>query len=356
MHTDAVEALGGVEDTLDEHPVQGEVAAQLILVEAELTLAQLGLPVGPVRAVDLPARQLTGELAFGGGVRGGRRGQVEEQVTGCTGGTCGLLGDDVIGVGAVAEQAGALRPQPHRFQQHRYVGIGATGLGGLIEARPTLRVRQHRLIGLHSRQFDGQHVAARAGLLAVGCGGVDTRLRQSRQLRRLIETHGELPRVGQQVAAELLGEHAQPLVEFGQTLFISLVQGRAASFELTEQPLVEADGLGVTGHVGLADEAVEIHVLVDRISVRRQPRHELGGDLIHLIGGISAVEIEEPGRHPVQHLPGDLQRLDGAGPGGFILGQDRRDLGVVLRQGGIEGRQDVLQTDGRKIRQLIGQR
>ena len=159
LHRDAVEQVRGVKNAVGEHLLEREVLAQLRLVDAELLLAALGLPVRPVRAAELLAGQFAGEFALGLGVRGRRRRQVGDELARCRGGAGGLLRDDVVGVRVKAEQPRTLLAQTNRLQHDARVGVLAAGTGGVEKLVARGRFLELRLQRLGGGQLDRHHVA-----------------------------------------------------------------------------------------------------------------------------------------------------------------------------------------------------
>ena len=381
-----------MEDAVAHHPVELEVAAEFLAVDGELRRPAALRPVGPVGGADLGgafvrvvAGLLRGQvgdalvLALGIG-HGGRR-EIGDQLLRRRGVTGGFVGDDVVGVGVVAEQAGAFGSQADLLQQHRPVVValaGAAGDGGGVDAGTgvgRLQVGEHRL---HAGQIQRDQPAGVAtGLAGVAGEVVLRRLRQARQLGLVGDGHGPFVGVGQKVLAESGRQLRQPGVDLLQARLALVVEIRAGAPEIADDLVQQTAGFVVEfGHLAgpgvragrcgrravvklrdSLDAAPQPFVQPDPVHVGGQFRRDDGLDGQALVGGVGAGDVEEIRGHPLQQAAGRLQRLEGVGERRlFGIGHDRRDLGIVVDERGAESGDDVLVADRGEVGQPVRQR
>ena len=120
--------MGGGEDAIDKHCVQREVLAQLIFIQGEIALAHLGFPVRPVSGAEAFAIKLCffgQNLVLAGRIGINGRHQTAQHVTYCRCFLGGFFSDDVIRVGVIAQQLGALCAQLRHLHQHCGIGLRA---------------------------------------------------------------------------------------------------------------------------------------------------------------------------------------------------------------------------------------
>ena len=297
---DAVEAVGRGEDSILENAVEREVLAQLVLVEGEVAGADLGFPVGPVGGTEVLVVQggfLGEQLFFAGGVGLGGRGELDEHAAGGLGGLRGLLGDDVIGMCGVAQQLRALGAQAHHLGEHVQVVLAAAGARGCVDLGARRGIGQARELRLHGGQLEREHVAVLAYLVGVGLGCLDAIGGQALELLRAVEAHGAFTGGRHEVAAELLGERRESLVDDGKLLFFCRAEVRALARKSPQQVRVEALRLLIGRRGRLFEAGVEDLILVDRIRMRGDLRPDLRGDLFHLVRDIRARQVAEDGKH-----------------------------------------------------------
>src|SRR5699024_10776004 len=268
---DAVEALGGVEGTVDEHLIQREVAAQLLLVDREFLLLQLGGPIGPIRARELGVF-LTGSssgdgllvqqslvLAVGVAHRGGDH-LVQQPLDGLDGAGGFLLRYEVR-VGAVAQQLGAAGAQAGDLLEGLVVSRAGTLQGGLVNPAANLRVVEGLQDGLHAGQAEPDEPALLAGLLRIGGQYLAGGLAEASELRFLSDQHGGGLGLLLQDAAEAGGQLGEALVDLLE--LIPLLRG-----ELRPSP---AELAAPVGHErGLLAALLDLGPLVDPLDALPQ--------------------------------------------------------------------------------------
>ena len=103
----------------------------------------------------------------------------------------------------------------------------------------------------------------------------------------------------------------------------------------------------------MRDAAEQHRVHHDRVPVPRHPQRDFLVDLQDRRIGVRRDQVVEHGRDLGEQLAGALQRRDGVGEvrHGGIVG-DRRDLGGMVGEGLLEGRQEVLRLDLGERRRL----
>lgn len=345
-----------VEHAVVQHPVELVVRAQHRAVQVVLGLADPLAVVGEVvraEVGDAVGRRLLaqpGQLPLGVGHRG-RHQPVQQRADGLD--TAGrLVGHHVGGVARVAEERGPLRPQRGHPGGHRAV------VGQAPVERGGQQLAAHRAVGqpgqgrLHGEVQQAEHVLAVVPARpAVLGGGGDLRLGQPGQLLSAVQHQGAGGVGGEQVPLEGGGSGGQLGVQLAQPLLVGRRQLRPGPHEAHVVALQQAQRLGVQvqrGALGVhgVEPREERAVQADGVGVRRQPRLELGLQLLQLRVGVrGALVVEHRQRPPQQHpgaLQGDHRVLEARG---LRIGGDPRDLGELLGHARFEGRPVVLGAD-----------
>ena len=167
----------------------------------------------------------------------------------------------------------------------------------------------------------------------------------------LAEFHEPVLLVAEQMVAEGGAEMGQPLVDLGHPRLGSLVEPGAGAVEagigaLQQPQLLACQPEAVAVVVQQRDAAEQHRVHHDRIPVPRHPQRHFLVDLQQLRIGVRRDQVVEHRRHPGEQLAGALQRRDGVGEirhRRIVL--DRGDLGGVIGESLLEGRQEVLRRD-----------
>ena len=366
--TEAVEQFGGVEDAVDQDPVQLEVRPQRRGVDGvALGPDLLGVerPV-PRRELDAVAAGGLGEhcrLRLGVGHR--RRDHGRQHRVDRRGGARGGVGQHEVGVGVEAQQSRALGPQPRDPHRDRAVVVlprGRAPDGGLEHPPaqvPVAQLRQHRLAG---RQEQRQQVALDTAVRGSGGRGRELLVVQPVEVPGVGDLHrgglgGQL-----QVLAERGRQRRELLVQLGEPGATGLVELRSGQHEVQVIALDQPHGLGVEagvvpGRVHRIDAGEQRRIQVDRIGVRRLQRGDLPLDLAQPRGGHRRGEVAEhvlrPRQQPARPLQRDhrvverrrLRRAD-----------DRGDLGALLDHPGEQRLEAVLGGDVTEGRQGERQR
>ena len=212
--------------------------------------------------------------------------------------------------------------------------------GGALQERLDRGARQR-----HDR------LAGHAALFGRSPGGGDKAVRQARAVV-LAELHEPLLLVAEQMVAEAGAEMGQPLVDLGHPLLLRPRRARrrrggsayrsapAAASARRSRPSASRFSCSI------GDAAEQHGVHHDRIPVPRHPKRHLLVDLQDRRIGVGRDQVVEHRRDLGEQLARALQRRDGVGEVGRrrIVG-DRGDLGRVVGEGLLEGRQEVLGRD-----------
>ncbi len=160
------------------------------------------------------------------------------------------------------------------------------------------------------------------------------------------------------MVAEGCAEMGQPLVDFRHPLLGDFVEACASAVEAGVGPLQQPHLLRTEPERGAVvveqrDAAEQHRVHHDRVPVPRHPQRDLLVGLQQRRVGMRRDQVVEHRRHPGEQLAGALQRRDGVGEvgRGRIMG-DRGDLGGMVGEGLLEGRQEVLGRDFRERRRF----
>ena len=174
----------------------------------------------------------------------------------------------------------------------------------------------------------------------------------------LAELHEPVLLVAEQMVAEACAKMGQPLIDLGHPLLGGLVEPGAGAVEACVGPLQEPHlfcrkaerGAVLVQH---GDPAEQHGVHHDRIPVPRHPQGDLLVDLQDRRIGVCRDQVVEHRRDLAQELARALQRRDGVGEVRHrgIVG-DRGDLGGVVGEGLLEGRQEMLGDDSVERRGL----
>lgn len=183
---------------------------------------------GERRALGLVDELLQGD-ALGDGIACGGDREVAEHPLHGFGGAGGLVGGHRGGMVRVAEERSALGAERHDLGQDRTVVVGAaTGSARsrrLHEPTSALAVRQHGERGMPGEEGEREQVLA----VEAAIGGGARRRRelaraQSVELRRVVEDHGQLVGVGEQVLLEGGAEGGDQLIHLGEAALRVLVE------------------------------------------------------------------------------------------------------------------------------------
>ena len=266
----------------------------------------------------------------------------------------GIL-EPVGGEGRVAQDAGALLAQPQDLDDVGVVVVGVAvvaagdeGLEHLLAQVAAGRALQERLDrGARQRHH---RLAGLAALFGGGLGGGDEAVGQAGAVV-LAELQRPALLVGKQVVAEAGAEMGQPLVDLGHPLLGGLVEAGAGAVEADVGPLQQPHLLAGQPERGavvvqLRDPAEQHGVHHDRIPVPRHPQRDLLVDLQHRRVRVRRDQGVEHRRDLGEQLAGALQRRDGVVEvGRRRIVNDCGDLGRVVGEGLLEGRQEVLRRD-----------
>ena len=352
---EAEQAGGGVERCRD-HLIERQIRLGRRLIQIETGLAQLlGIvpPVprrdGAVEALRLRKRLEIIALALGAGL--GRRPHLFQQGAHRRGrfrhGVVELEG----GEGRVAEQAGALQPERHHLGDQcaivggaaRFAAADPGFIGGLAQIAAGGEGEERLDRG--ARQRD-QRRTRPAALLAGIEGGLDDEIGQAGAvvLGRQLQRPGRL--VGQHVLGELGAEAGQPLDDgvhprlgVGRELGAGADEGEAGALQQAPLLVIEAVLVGLQR----VDALKQPGVGVDGRAMGCELGRDVALDGLQRVVGIGAGEVEEHVGDAIQQPRAILQaEKRGLEPRrGGVLDQ-RRDLAAVGRQGGLEGRGEML--------------
>ena len=224
-----------------------------------------------------------------------------------------------------------------------------------VKALNTFSRRSRRVESLQERLHEGarqrhDRLAGHVALLGRGFGRGDEAVRQAVAIG-LAEFHEPVLLVAEQMVAEGGAEMGQPLVDLGHPRLGGFVEPGAGAVEagigaLQQPQLLAAEPERGPVVVQQRDAAEQHRVHHDRIPVPRHPQRHFRVDLEQLRVGVRRHQVIEHRRHPGEQLAGALQRRNGVGEirhRGIVL--DRDDLGGVIGEGLLEGREEVFRRD-----------
>ena len=348
----AVELARGVEHAVLQHVLHFQVGLELRLVEVVLVGADLLGVIRPVPRLQLEAGLALGRLllvdhglqigAFTLGIGNGRRGQLAQHPVDRFRGLRGFVGEDVRGVGRVAEHlrllGAQLQDRRHQLGVVELIAAAATVDRGLEQALAQRAVFQLRLQRLTGGVEQGNDVLA---LLAGGLGrvGRGSDLVGSHAGQFFFAVDGDGRRV--YLAEHILVEAGAEIGQFAVDLFQADLVGFRQLGTRADQPgvvaLDQADAFGIQAERGTRviqrlDARKQLGVERDRIAVRRQQRGVLRLDRLAGVVGVRADQAEEHRRGAVQDLARFFQCDDGV----------------------VEGRRFAVVSDGFHFLQVVG--
>ena len=235
------------------------------------------------------------------------------------------------------------------------VAARGEGLEDLLAQVAPGRALQERL---DERARQRHHrLAGHAALLGGGLGRRDEAVGQAVAIG-LAELHEPVLLVAEQMVAERGAEMRQPLVDLGHPLLGGLVEAGAGAVEAGVGALQQPHLLGRQPERGAVvvqqrDAAEQHRVHHDRVPVPRHPQRHFLVDLQQRRIGMRRHQVVEHRRDLGEQLARALQRGDGVGEvrRRRIVG-DRGDLGGVVGEGLLEGRQEMLRRDLGERRRL----
>ena len=152
----------------------------------------------------------------------------------------------------------------------------------------------------------------------------------------------------------MFAQHSKSAVEFTQTFFACRIQLGTTATEGSQQLVLQALPFPIIcWRGGLLKALVEHLVLVEGITVFRQFRDNLLGDGVHFGGRIGAVQVEKHRADALECAARGLQGFHGVSPCCRLgVVNDGVDFRFMVKQGGVECRQEMLDLYIRKRRQL----
>ncbi len=297
--------------------------------------------------------------------RGGYR-EASQQVVHGLGRAGGLIRGDVGGVRVVAEERRALGPQLHDLAEDAAIVVvtaaRAAGAGGVENPLAAGPVRQRREIRMSGEQREGDDPLAVESAIGGGlCRRRDLALGKAVEVGDLVEHDREVVRVAEEVLLERGRESGESLIQSGQLLLGRIVEPGACVGHLAEPPLDQVALLGgqlefVELLVQRLDAPVQCRIQLDRVLMCRHERRELLLDLLDVGRGVGRGDRVERAGHIAQQLSARLERNHRVLERGHRAdARDRTDLGLLLGEGLLEGRQVVLGADGCVVRQTVGE-
>ena len=366
---DPVQAARDVEGALP-HPVDGEVGAELVLVEVVARPPHLLGEVEPVPGLERVALPVgaDGLLEQPGLPRGralGRAPELRDERVGRRRRPGHLVVEHVVGPGRVAEQSGLLDPQRR----------GARG-DGLVVERPALVAArgvgledppaQFPVVGVleegpEARRVEGHHPLAGQPRLAPGLGhGGHLPGGEPGQLLGPVELEPPPVGGGEQVVPELHPQRSELPVQDLEPLLAGRIELGPGADEGLPGPLQQHLLVGLEPqrlaplpeHLHLPEQAIVEQRVVP---VPGQPRRHLPLDGLDLRRGLRRDQRPEDRLDAPQLLAGGAQRRHGVREGGGVrAGGDGFHLGPVPGHGGLEGGAEVLGLDLPERREAEG--
>ncbi len=229
---DAIQAVGGIKNTIIQHAVQLEIRLELAFIQIVLRLAQaLGMEV-PVPG--LQRRSIAGlvdlrlqRCGLAPACRRRGRTQLLQESLHRGGVLRHLVIERVVGNGRIPQQRRLLRPQLRHFRNQRAGVVGILALGaaplGFEQALARGAVGQLHQLRLLCRVLQRQNEFARQLAFFGGLGGAgDGFIGKPRQLRPVIHHQRGVLGGGQQLVLEAGFQRGEALVEFAQLYLVRL--------------------------------------------------------------------------------------------------------------------------------------
>jgi hypothetical protein len=166
--------------------------------------------------------------------------------------------------------------------------------------------------------------------------------------------------VGQHVLGELRAEAREPLGDGGQPLLVLRPEPGARADEdgvvaVEDAGLFGAETQAVAPVVERSHAPEQGLVHEDAVAVLGQDGRHVALDRLEGVVGVRARQVEEDAADPLEAQPAPLHGLDGVGEAGLLpAARDGGDLGLLLRQGGVEGRPVMLRRDALEGRKAEG--
>jgi hypothetical protein len=237
-------------------------------------------------------------------------------------------------------------PRPGSGQQalpHRPVGEGGQG-------------------GVPGGQHQGEHILPVEAAVPGGLGrGRDLSVVEPGQVVDVVDHHGEVVAVSEQVLLEPGRQGGQPHIEVAQGHLVGVAERGPRQGELGVVALEQVRGLRVEVEAAATlvegvDSGVERGVESDGVGVCCQQRRKFFFQRGAELGRVRGAQREEHRRHSVQHPTAPLESDQGVLHGRLGgIRRDRGDLGELLGHAGSEGGSVVLVPDLGEGRQLIRQ-
>src|SRR5262245_15130555 len=186
------------------------------------------------------------------------------------------------------------------------------------------------------------------------------KVRQSRQIVLALEHERITLLVGEHILAERGAERREPLVDLSKPLARLGIERGTGALEHQVIALQHARLLGVEAKrlAALAervDAAEQQLVEQDAVPVAGLTRRNLALDLEQRIVGVGARKHAKDPADPIQRAAGSLHRLDGVlERGRSRIARDRGDLGVMLRESAVVGRDEMIGVYTAKRRHTEG--
>ncbi len=225
----------------------------------------------------------------------------------------------------IADEAGALGPEPHHFGGdlaivRRAAVFAARGPGAksVFAQVPSRRELQERL-DARPRQRNGI-LARMAALGGDARGARDEKIRQAVEIG-LVQQHEPRFFVRQHILPELSAKRRQPLGDRGEARLGLRRQARAGAGEIEMIALEHARLFGrkpepVSFRLQSVNAREQRIVQEGLVAMARQDRRDIALDRLQFIIGRRACEIEEDVFHLLEVAPAALERLDRVGEGG----------------------------------------
>ncbi len=360
------QAAGAIERRLD-HVVEREIGLDGGVIEISAALTQpLGV-IAPVPGRELEIAALLGhqrlQIIAVGKCAGASRlpDPFQQAAHGFRRLGHGIL-EPVGGVGRIAENPGALLAQLQNLDDGRVVVVAIAvvaardeGLVHFFAQIAPRRTLEERLDGGARRGHD--RLAGKPPLFGGGLRGGDEAVGEAGPIV-ITEFHDPVLLVGKQMVAEAGAEIGEPFVDLGHPLLRGLVKAGAGTVEAGIGALQKSHLLGGQTQarallVQQGDAAEQHRIHHDRVPVPGHPRRHLLVDLEDGRVRMRRDKIVEHGGHAVQQFAGTLQCRDGVGEVGRCrILRNRSDLGSMIREGPLEGREKMLRLDGIEGRRL----
>ena len=369
LEGEAVELVGGKEDTVLDNAVEREVGTHVILAEVEFLFFHLLGIVVIVAGLDLGGIAMLGGILLHVGhflvhlLDSGAE-ERHQQVFGSLRGLGHVRIHSVVGIGIEAEQVSLLLTQEQDVAD--VLGIvplvamvGSRGVGLIHHAAQVaiLGIGQH---GKAGRCGSGKCPLTLLALVGSELGGiVDDALGQPLELLFLLDEEDTVVHVVHHVVAELELVVTQLAVDFLEGVLLGSSQQGSIAHKLLVVLLGEAllDGIhaqlvGVVIDGFHLDKQAVVHV--HAVALCGEHGQQLLRQLLHLGGVVAAAQGIEHAGHLVQDAAAVVQGQDGVLKIGLCRVLDNRiDLGVLLLDTGFYSRLVITVGDFVKRRNAV---